>query len=79
MIPHKKTFGKIGRRLLQTKTKGNIFKPDVCKGLECYVSADFAGGWIQVDTYNTDNVISSTGYANCYDNCAMYVVSKLQT
>ncbi len=25
--------------------KGLIFKPDLSKGLECYVDANFAGGW----------------------------------
>ena len=36
---------RIGRYLLGSKTKGMIYSPDLSKGLEVYVDADFVGGW----------------------------------
>ncbi len=56
-----------------------FYKPDVSKGLECYVDADFAGGWSQADSENADNVLSRTGYIIMYADCPILWVSCLQT
>ena len=42
---HEQAIMRIGRYLLHTIDRGIIYKPDKSKGLECYVNADFAGGW----------------------------------
>ena len=39
-----------------------IYKPDLMKGIEVYVDADFAGGWDPADSMNADNIYSRTGY-----------------
>ena len=58
MLSHKKSIMRIGQYLLDTRTCGIIYKPSKSKGLECYVNADFAGGWSQADADNADNVLS---------------------
>ena len=58
---------------------GIIYMPDKSKGLECYVDADFAGGWSQADAENANNVLSRTDYIIIYANCPILWVSHLQT
>ena len=79
MLSHEKSIMRIGRYLLDTRKRGIIYKPDVSKGLECYVDADFAGGWSQADSENADNVLSRTGYVIMYADCPILWVSRLQT
>ena len=62
----------LGRYLLDTQKHGIIYKPDWLKG-------HFAGGWIQADASNADNVLSCTGYVIMYANCPILWVSRLQT
>ena len=45
MLMHKKAIKLLGRYLYHTKSEGIVYNPDTSKGLECYVDADFAGGW----------------------------------
>ena len=68
---------RIGRYLLGTKTRGIIYKTDKSRGLECYVDADFAGGWTQDDADNAENVLYRTGYSIMYAGCPIHFVSKL--
>ena len=42
----------IGKYLLSTKDRGMVFKFNKNKGLECFVDAEFAGGWQQADADN---------------------------
>ena len=70
---------RIGRYLLRTKTRGIIYKPDKSRGLECYVDADFSGGWTQADAENAENVLSINGYSIMYAGCPINFVSKIQT
>ena len=42
---HKQASKRLGRYLLHKKTDGIIYNPDITKGLECYVGADFSGAW----------------------------------
>ena len=44
-ISHEQIAKLIGRYILDTRDKGMIYRPDTSRGLECYVDADFAGGW----------------------------------
>jgi len=79
MLSHEKSIMRIGQYLLDTCKRGIIYKPDKSKGLECYVDAEFAGGWSQADANNADNVLSRTGYIIMYANCPILWVSCLQT
>jgi hypothetical protein len=62
MLSHEKSIMCIGRYLLDMRKRGIIYKPNKSKGLECYVNANFAGGWSQADAANDDNDLSRTGY-----------------
>jgi hypothetical protein len=48
-------------------------------GIECYVDADFAGGWNITTSTDADNVMSRTGFVIAYANCPIYWASCLQT
>jgi len=65
--------------LLDTRKRGIIYTPDRSKGLECYVDANFAGGWTQANASNAENVLSRTGYVIMYASCPILWVSRLQT
>jgi hypothetical protein len=52
----------IGHYLLKTRKHGIIYKPNIKKGLECYIDADFAGSWLQADAEIAENVLSPTDY-----------------
>ena len=58
MLSHENSIMRIRQYLLDTRKRGIIYKPDKSKGLECYVDADFAGGWSKADAKNADNVLS---------------------
>ena len=62
-----------------TQDKGIHYKPDRTKCLECYVDADFAGGWSSGDYDNPECVLSQTGYVIMYAGCALTWCTKLQT
>ena len=76
---HEAAILNIGRYLLGSREKGIIYRPNKTKGLECYVDADFAGGWQLADAESADNVLSRTGYVLMYAGCPIHWVSKLQT
>ena len=79
MLTHEKAIKRIGRYLYHTKTDGIVYTPDTTKGLECYVDADFVGGWEQADADDADNVLSRTGMVIMYANCPIFWRSTLQT
>jgi hypothetical protein len=37
-------------------------------GIECYVDADFAGGWNITTSTDADNIMSCTGFVITYAN-----------
>jgi hypothetical protein len=76
---HERSVVQIGRYLLTTRNRGILYKPDKTKGLECYVDADFAGGWQKADADSACSVMSRTGYVLMYAGCPIHWVSKLQT
>jgi hypothetical protein len=78
-LVHEQAITWIGQYLLGTKEKGIKYKTDQSKGLECYVDADFAGGWDITDPHDTSNLISRTGFVIKYTNCPIYWKNKLQT
>ena len=69
MLCHEKAVKYIARYLLGTQDKGIHYKPDPTKGLECYVDADFAGGWSSGDHTNPECVLSRTGFVIMYAGC----------
>ena len=48
-------------------------------GLECYVDADFSGGWSSGNHTNLECVLSRTGFVIMYAGCPLTWYSKLQT
>ena len=78
-ISHERAIKRIGRYLKGTKNKGIILKPDKKKGIECYVDADFAGGWDKNNSEDVASVFSRTGFIIKYMDCPIYWVSRLQT
>jgi len=79
MLSHERAIKHIGKYLLKDPDRGLVFEPDDSKGIECYVDADFAGGWSQADSDNAENVMSRTGYVITYAGCPILWGSKLQT
>jgi hypothetical protein len=75
----KKLIMRLGCYLLDTRKRGIIYKHDKNVGLECYVDANFAGGWSQANSDNAENVLSRMGYVIMYANCPIHWVSRLQT
>ena len=79
MLSHERAIKRIGRYLLKHPKRGLIFEPIESRGIECFVDADFAGGWSQADADNAENVMSRTGYVIMYAGCPILWCSKLQT
>jgi hypothetical protein len=48
-------------------------------GIECYIDADFPGGWNITTSADADNIMSCTGFVITYANCPIYWASHLQT
>ena len=78
-LSHEEAITRIGRYLLGSRDKGIKYKVDLAKGLECYVDADFAGGWDQNDPQDASNLFSRSGFVIKYADCPIYWSSKLQT
>ena len=78
-LSHERAVKRIVRYLLDTKDEGIIYKPDTSRGLECYVDADFAGGWKDGDHTSPESVLSRTGFVIMYAGCPITWSSKLQT
>ena len=78
-LSQERAMKRIMRYLLDTKDKGLIFRPDISEGLECFVDADFAGGWKDRDHTSSESVLSCTGFVIMYAGCPLTWSSKLQT
>ena len=76
---HERAVKRIGRYLLGTQNKGLIFKPNLKKGVVCYVDADFAGLWSSDIAHDPISVKSRTGYVITFASCPILWSSKLQT
>ena len=60
---------KIGRYLLSSRNRGLAFKVNEALGMECYVDADFAGGWGKENPDDPDNVLTRTEFVVFYAGC----------
>jgi histone deacetylase 1/2 len=76
-LMHERALKRIVRYLKGTKDKGIILKPQSDKGIECYVDADFAGGYIKEASHEPTSVMSRTGYVIYYMGCPILWVSVL--
>ena len=56
-----------------------ILRVEKEQGLECYVDADFAGGYDKKKETNVRDCLSRTGYVIKYANCPLVWASKLQS
>jgi len=68
---------RLGKYLLGTRDKGLVYKPDVSRGKEYFVDADFAGSWSKADAANAESIYSRTGFLIRYAGCHVYWFSKL--
>ena len=68
-LSHERAIIRICRYLLSDPKRGIIYKPNRLLGLQCYVDADFAGGWLQTDADNPKNLMSRTRYVILYAGC----------
>ena len=75
---HEEAVKRICRYLVRTKDKGLIFKPDLSRGLECYVDADWAGSWKRRSAHDTLSAHSRTGLVIMYAGCPIVWASKMQ-
>ena len=55
------------------------YRPDITRGLECYIDAYFAGGWKDGNHNSPESVLSRTGFVIMYDGFQITWGSKLQT
>ena len=78
-LSHERAVKRIIRYLKGTSDKGLIIKPDITKGIECYVDADFAGGYHFDLNEEPISTFSRTGYVIKYLNVPLIWVSKLQS
>ena len=60
-------------------THGVVYKHDKEKVIECYVYANFSGGWAQADSNNAENFMSRTLYVIMSAEFPLLWYSKLQT
>ena len=79
MLSHEREITRICRYLIATKDLGIVYKPNKNLGLQCFVDADFAGGWTQVDAGNPENLMPRTGCVIMFAGCPILWSSKLQT
>ena len=78
-LSHERAVKRIVRYLKGTKEKGIIMNPDRDKGIQCFVDADFAGGYSNETKDDPVSVFSRTGYVLFYFNCPVLWVSRMQT
>ena len=78
-LSHERAILYLSRYLKGTSKRGIIYKPDVSRGLECFVDASFAPGWRHDIPDDPTNVLSRTGFVIMYAGCPVFWSSKLQT
>ena len=76
---HEEAVKRICRYLIRTKDRGLSFKPDLKRGLECFVDADWAGSWQKRSAHDPLSAHSRTGFVIMYAGCPIVWASKMQT
>jgi hypothetical protein len=78
-VSHAEAVKYIGRYLHRTKDEGIIFDPKE-HSFECWVDADFCGGWDPATAeHDSTTARSRTGYVIKYAGCPIIWQSRLQT
>src|SRR5687768_11048686 len=77
-LPHKKALKQIVCYLHSTPDKSIIMHPQTAKGLECYVDANFAGGFMPNSASDATSCLSCTRFFINFANCPIVWASKLQ-
>ena len=75
-LSRERAVKRIERYLKGTKKKGLILKPDKSKVVQCYMDADFAGGFSTETCKYPVSVFSGTNYIIFYFNCPNIWVLK---
>ena len=78
-LSHERAVKRIVRYLKGTKNNGLILRPNPQDGIECYIDANFAGGYSEDTKDDPISVYSRTGYVIIYFACPVLWVSKMQT
>eukprot|EP00957_Ditylum_brightwellii_P117330 8948690-Ditylum_brightwellii.AAC.1 len=78
-LSHECTVWQMVKYLSQTSDRGVCYHLNPDLGIQCYVDANFAGGWSKADADNPENVMSRTRFIIFYAGCPVLWQSKLQT
>ena len=71
---------RIGRYLLATRDKGLVIRPSTDWHFDCWVDADFAGNWCQVDAHMDPMTSKSrSGWIVRFAGAPITWASKMQT
>ena len=76
---HKTAIKRVEKYFKRTNDKGIILSISRELGLDCYVGADFAGGWNRSDSDDLVSVMLQTWYVIRHMGCPILWVSKIQT
>jgi len=71
-LSHERAVTRIGSYLIDTKSRGIMCREDLSRGLECFVDADFAGGWNSEDPLNSKNLLSRIGFVITYQGIPIF-------
>ena len=55
-----------------------IYRPDTSWGLDCYIDADFSGGWKDGDHDSPESVLSRKCFVIMYSGCPIHWGRKIQ-
>ena len=64
---------------MDTRDKGMIYRTDTFQSLECYVDADFSGGWKDGDHDSPESLLSRTCFVIMYYGCPINWGNKMKT
>ena len=77
-LPHDQAVKRVLKYLKGTTNNGLIMNTDPEKVIECYVDADFSGGWNQEEGRYPKLVLSRTGSVIMYVNCPIIWTIRIQ-
>jgi hypothetical protein len=78
-LQHEQAIKRTVRYLKRTGTKGLILWPDISRGLECHMDADFVGGFSPEYSDDATTCYSQTRYIIWCAGCPLIWSFKLQT
>ncbi len=67
-LSHEQVNTYLGGYFAHAKDSGIVYEPNKSMGIECYVDAEFAGGWNITTSADADNVMSHAGFVITYAN-----------